>query len=125
VLSRQCGLPDTPYGQHKSSGSHVDPMLARDLPYGAIGSPHLLVQFLVDPFFIPSELLDVLRPLEIAHGDATSVGEDVRNDQDAPVVQDLAGFGRCRPILDILFKFEGTELRQNIVPSEVELEAPR
>jgi hypothetical protein len=73
-------------------------MLARDIPYRATGSAHLLVQFLVDPIFIPSELLDVLRPLEIAHGDATGVGENVRNDQDAPLVQDLAGFGRCGPI---------------------------
>ena len=89
VYSRQCGLPNTPYGQHKSSRPHVDAMLARDLPYRAIGSAHLLVQFLVDPFFIPSELLDVLHPLEIAHGDATGVGENVRNDQDVPVVQDL------------------------------------
>ncbi len=86
MLSRQCGLPYTPYGQHESSRSHVDVMLARDLPYRAIGSAHLLVQFLVDPFFIPSKLLDVLRPLEIAHGDATGVGENVRNDQNIPGV---------------------------------------
>ena len=55
VYSRQCGLPYTPGGQHESSRSHVDPMLARDLPYRAIGSAHLLVQFLVNPFFVPSE----------------------------------------------------------------------
>ena len=49
-------------------------------------SAHILVQFLVDPFFFRSELFDILRPLEIAHGDATGVGENVRNDQDCPGV---------------------------------------
>jgi hypothetical protein len=51
-LSRQCGLADTPYGQHESSRSHVDPMLARHLPDRAIGSAHLLVEFLVDTFLL-------------------------------------------------------------------------
>ena len=73
-------------------------MLARDLPYRAIGSAHLLVQFLVDTFFIPSELLDVLRPLEIAHGDAAGVGENIRNDQDAAFVENLIGLRRRRSI---------------------------
>jgi hypothetical protein len=36
-----------------SSRSHVDPMLARDLPHRAIGSAHLLVQFLLSETVLP------------------------------------------------------------------------
>jgi hypothetical protein len=48
VYSRQCGLPYTSYGQHERSRSHVDPMLARDLPYRVIGFAHLRIRLLVD-----------------------------------------------------------------------------
>ena len=46
----------------------------------------------------PEEAGAVLDPLEVRDGDAAGVGEDVRHDQDALLVQDLVGALRRRAV---------------------------
>ena len=53
----------------------------------------MLLELGVDAVELPAELLDVLRPLEVADRHAAGVGENVRDDQYILVSQDLVGLG--------------------------------
>jgi hypothetical protein len=67
-------------GKNERRRSHIDIELGCNFPHRTVSAAHLLVQLRVDPLLVPSELLDVLRPFEIADGDATRVGKNVWDD---------------------------------------------
>src|SRR5262249_5509862 len=50
-------------------------------------SSHNFFEAIVDFVFRPEELHHSLHPLEIAHGDTTGVGKDVRYDENAFLVE--------------------------------------
>ena len=77
--------PDAADGQRERRGAHVDLLLARDLAHGRVERGASSSQLVAHPSAFPAELLDVLRPLEVADGHAAGVGEDVGDDRDAPL----------------------------------------
>ena len=67
----------------------------------AEGLDHDVLEPLVDLALAPEEAGAVLHPLEVGHGHAAGVGEDVGHDQDALLVRGsrrrAASWGRWRP----------------------------
>ena len=59
---------------------------------------HYLFEPRVDRRFAPEEVLEVLHPLEVAHGDSAGVAKDVGDEEDALVEKDAVGLGACRPV---------------------------
>jgi hypothetical protein len=57
-----------------------------------------VVEAPVDVLELPTDVLAVLHPLEVAHGHPAGVHEDVREDDHATVVEDLVGTGRDRMV---------------------------
>ena len=63
----------------------------------AIRFSHISRQFVPDTIKLPTELLNVLYPLEVTHCDSAGVGKNVWNDEDATLPKDLIRFwGRRR-----------------------------
>src|SRR5439155_4762027 len=68
------------------------------VPDAVEGAHHDAFELLIDVLFRPEELGQVLHPLEIRHGHAAAVGEDVRDYEDASLVQDVVRLGRRRAV---------------------------
>ena len=62
------------------------------LPYFAIGPRHNLYQLFADMAFLPTELLQVLGPLELGDDDPAGVDQYVRHDPDPAFSQYVVGF---------------------------------
>ena len=62
------------------------------------GFPQVAAQFVVDLRQTPAGAHLVLQPLEVRHGHAASVGENVGEYLDAPVDEDLLGVDGCRSV---------------------------
>src|SRR4051794_8455329 len=93
----QSSGPRDPFDAESEGGlAHGDLALLGEGDGGGEGPHHGVLEFGVEPFFLPFELLDVLGPLEVRAGDAPGVGEDVRYDPDAALGEDLVALGRGR-----------------------------
>ncbi len=57
------------------------------------GLDHYPLQTVVDVVLIPEKFLQVLNPLEVGDGDTASIGEDVGDHQDAPLMKNGIGVG--------------------------------
>ena len=76
----------------------VHAVLGRCLMHGSEGAGDALVEQAVNGLFIPVEVGRVLNLLEVADGDPAGIGEDVRENDDTPVVEDFVGLGGGRTI---------------------------
>ena len=59
---------------------------------------HDLLELGVDDRLAPVVAVEVLDPLEVADGHAAGVAQDVRDEEDAPVVEDRVGLRRGRAV---------------------------
>jgi hypothetical protein len=69
-------------GHDERGRAQRHPVLAADPRQGGVRLAHVAVQLAVHPLLVPGELLDVLDPLEVGHGDAAGIGVDVRQHRD-------------------------------------------
>ncbi len=76
-------------GQDKRGGAQINTVLLGKFGHAAVGATHRLVQLRHDLVFFPTELLDVLAPLEIADGDTACIGKDIRDYGHAFADQDV------------------------------------
>ncbi len=75
-----------------------DAELVRLRPHRGERLVHPAPQPFGDGLFLPGVALLALRPLEVRRRHPTGVGEDVGDDDDAPLVQDRLGFPRRRAV---------------------------
>ena len=68
---------------------------ARDLVIRAV---HDALELSVNFGLVPEKRLQVLHPLEVADGDATGAGQDVRDDARAALTEDGVGLGGNRTV---------------------------
>jgi len=87
-----CSLCDATKGDDKCRGAPGEVSMLLQLPDGRVAACHDMLQPLIDLFLRPAQALNILRPLEIANGDTSRVGEDVWDDRDPTFVQDFVGF---------------------------------
>src|SRR5258708_9456961 len=83
--------------------AHVDALVDRCMEDLVEGPRDDVVQLRVDLLLLPEESLEVLHPLEIRHDHAARVRDDVRDQEDVPVVQDrvvLRRDGRVSSLCD-------------------------
>src|SRR5919201_1325443 len=80
-------------GEHVGAGAHVYVAVGGGLVNVLEGALHDALQLLVDFVLGPVVALDVLRPLEVGHGHASGVRQDVGEDHDALLEQDMVGLG--------------------------------
>src|SRR5438309_6182367 len=92
--SRERGLGDPADRNHVRGRAHVDLVLLRHLEHVVEGLHHDLFQARVDRGLAPEEVLQILHPLEVTHGHAAGVAEDVRDEEHALLVENPIGFGR-------------------------------
>src|SRR5258707_4645532 len=78
-------------GEHVGCDAVVDVVSAGVGDYVVEAFGHDVVEALVDLGLGPEVAHTVLDPLEVAGGDAASIGEDVGDDEDAFVGEDLVG----------------------------------
>jgi hypothetical protein len=76
---------------HIGSRTQWDVMLGRDGGNGLVFPGHDRLQALVDLLSLPVKAGTVLHPFEIADGDATAVGEDIRHHRDTLGRQQIIG----------------------------------
>src|SRR5690348_10027997 len=86
------------HGQRVGGGAHVDALVHRRVQDLVERARDHVVQLAVHLVLLPEEGLEVLDPLEVGHDHAAGVGDDVRHEEDAPVVQDRIRLGRDRGV---------------------------
>src|SRR5580658_6424518 len=101
---------DPLYGHDVGGGSVVDFALGRDLVDRLVGVDHHALQPVVDLAEGPEVPLDVLRPLEVADGDAARVREDVGQHGDLLLEEDLVRLGERGAVRGL-----GNDLRLHLV----------
>ena len=93
------GVGDALDGQQVGGGAHVDRLpCAASSSVSSEGLDHDLLELLVDLASLQKSRLQVLDPLEVADRDAAGVAQDVRDQEDAALVEDLVGLGRRRAV---------------------------
>src|SRR5713226_3163983 len=83
---------------HVGGLAHVGLLCFAHLPDPVERAHHDALEFLVDLGLRPEELGEVLDPLEIRHGDAPAVREDVRDPDDPALVEDVVRLRRRWPV---------------------------
>src|SRR3972149_6134790 len=73
-------------------------LLLGQLPDRVEGADADALELLVDLLLRPEEVREALDPLEVRHGHAAAVREDVRNHEDALLEQDVVRLGRRRTV---------------------------
>ena len=53
-------------------------------PDGVVSLENGLLEFFVDPALLPTELLEVLGPLEVGHDHPAGIDQDIRQNRDTP-----------------------------------------
>src|ERR1017187_4193629 len=87
------GISHAVDGQHIGCDAIVDAVSLGITDHVSERRDHNLFQLLVDHGLFPEIALPVLNPLEVGSGDATGIGENIRNDKDSLVSQDIIGGG--------------------------------
>ena len=77
--------------QHIGSQAHITGMLISLFSHSGKGAIHDDFQFLRNLFDTPEEALNVLHPFKVAHGDAASIRQDVRDDYDTLLEENFIG----------------------------------
>src|SRR6267143_3564232 len=83
---------------HVGGMAHVRLLRLTHVPDPIEGPDHDALEFLVDLGLRPEEFGEVLDPLEVRHGDAPAVREDVRDPDDSSRVEDVVRLRRRRPV---------------------------
>jgi len=83
VRTGQGGLPDPADGENEGGGSQVNLLFIGHGANGTIGFSHYFFEFVIDASKLPTELLNILRPLKVADGNTAGIGQNVRNNDDA------------------------------------------
>src|SRR6267378_4775234 len=83
---------------HVGGLAHVRLLRFAHVPDPIEGPDHDALEFLVDLGLRQEELGEVLDPLEVRHGDAPAVREDVRDPDDPALVEDVVRLGGRRPV---------------------------
>src|SRR5437660_1373477 len=86
------------HGKRVGGQAHVDSLVHRGVKDVVEGARDDVMQLGVDLLFLPEEGLEVLHPLEVGDDHASSVGDDVGDEEYAAVVQDGIGVGRDRRV---------------------------
>src|SRR5579884_1724416 len=89
---------DTRNGKHISGQPQIAGELIGLLCNRREGPIHNDLQLLGDLFHAPEEALQVLYPFKVADGNATGIGQDVRNNHDALLKENPVRFWRGWPI---------------------------
>ena len=87
------GLDYATHGQEVGGLAHVDVPLLVDGVHALERLDHDLLEAVVDLVLGPEQAVQALDPLEVGHRDATGVGQDVRDEQDAVLVEDPVRLG--------------------------------
>src|SRR5215213_1647338 len=81
-------------GEHVGRRAHVHLVLPGESEHVTEAARHDLLQTAVDRVLRPEVAAAVLHPLEVGHGHAASVREDVGDDEDPLLVEDRVGARR-------------------------------
>src|SRR4029077_8469033 len=92
------GFGDAADGEDHGSGAGRGVVLADGGDHLMEGAHDDLLQARVDFVDVPHKAFLVLYPFEIADGDATGVGKNVRQNGDAAAGEDFVGMGRGGPV---------------------------
>src|SRR5262249_39748645 len=92
------GAGDAVDGDDVGRAAEVDLALLVDREDLLPGLFHALPELAVHLLLVPEELLEVLHPLQVRHGDAAVVDQDVRRHDDAALGELLVGAWRGRRV---------------------------